>query len=321
MVTADIRPASMAIPPRLQEAYKRCRGIHRGYDPAFYAGCLMLPAPKRPHVDALYAHARMLDQIVDDQSADPATAVERLDTRLADFARVLKDGDDGGSEADPVLAAAAHTARTFDIPVEYFDTFADAMRSDLTVTEYPTFEDLRVYMHGAAALLGLQLVPILGPEHPEASARATSVGYALQMTNILRDVEEDLDRGRIYLPLDDLERFGVGAAGLRERRMTEPLRELLRFEEARARDYYARAFESVELLHPSSRQCVYTALTLYSGILDSLVAADYQVFGVRHGLNKARALRIALPAYIRARRSWRRADLPSVAESDRAEQG
>lgn len=92
--------------------------------------------------------------------------------------------------------------------------------------------------------------------------------------------------------------------------MTEPLRELLRFEEKRARAYYERAFESVEMLHPSSRQCVYTALTLYSGILDSLAAADYQVFGVRHGLNKARALRLALPAYIRARRSWRRADLP-----------
>ncbi|HEY3869209.1 MAG TPA: phytoene/squalene synthase family protein [Actinocrinis sp.] len=313
-MTADTRPAPIAIPPRLQEAYKRCRSIHREYDPAFYAGCLMLPAPKRPHVDALYAHARMLDQIVDDQSAGPAAAVERLDARLADFARLMKDGDAGDSDigggTDPVLAAAAHTARTFTIPLAYFDTFADAMRSDLTVTEYPTFEDLRVYMHGAAALLGLQIVPILGPIHPEASERATAVGYALQMTNILRDVEEDLDRGRVYLPLEDLERFGVSTADLRERRMTEPLRELLRFEEKRARAYYERAFESVEMLHPSSRQCVYTALTLYSGILDSLVAADYRVFGTRHGLNKARTLRIALPAYIRARRSWRRADLP-----------
>lgn len=319
-VTADNRPASLAIPPQLQEAYKRCRSIHRGYDPAFYAGCLMLPGPKRPHVDALYAHARMLDQIVDDQSADPATAVERLDTRLADFARLLKDDDTGGSDegTDSVLAAAAHTARTFGIPVEYFDTFAEAMRSDLTVTEYPAFEDLRVYMHGAAALLGLQIVPILGPIHPEAAERATAVGYALQMTNILRDVEEDLDRGRIYLPLEDLERFGLSAAGLRERRMTGPLRDLLRFEEGRAREYYARAFESVEMLHPSSRQCVYTALTLYSGILDSLAAADYQVFGTRHGLDKARALRIALPAYVRARRSWRRADLPAVAGPGRA---
>ena len=296
-----------AIPAHLHAAYARCRAIHRRYDAAFYIGCKMLPAAKRPHVDALYAHARMLDQIVDGHGGDPDVAAAQLDRRLDEFEKDLAaaGSTDAEPDRDPVLTAAAHTARLFNIPIEYFRTFGDAMRSDLTVSAYATFEDLRVYMHGAAALLGLQIVPVLGPIHPQAADEAVNIGYALQVTNILRDIDEDLARGRVYLPQEDLARFGVRDADLRQRRMTEPLRDLIRFEEQRARDYYNRGLAAVEMLHPSSRECVVTALTLYSGILDALAAADYQVFGVRYGFSKAKALRVAGPAYLRARRSWR----------------
>jgi phytoene synthase len=306
-VAPETAPPALAIPAHLTAAYARCREIHRKYDTAFYLGCKMLPPAKRPHVDALYAHARMLDQIVDGHGAEPHDAAGRLDGRLDAFEKALAaDGAGSGRDPDPVLAAAAHTARLFEIPVEYFRTFGDAMRSDLTVRAYATFEDLRVYMHGAAALLGLQIVPVLGPVRPEASEEAVNIGYALQVTNILRDIEEDLDRGRVYLPREDLDRFGVSDADLRRRRMTGSLRELIRFEADRARGYYSRGLDAVGMLHPSSRECVITALTLYSGILDSLAAADYQVFGVRHSFSKGKALRVAAPAYPRARRSWRR---------------
>jgi phytoene synthase len=127
----------------------------------------------------------------------------------------------------------------------------------------------------------------------------------LQLTNILRDVDEDLDRGRVYLPQEDLEKFGVTRADLEARTMTDGIRALLKFETGRARAYYADAHAALTLLHPSSRACVGTAMTLYAGILDSLERADYHVFGVRHGFGKAKALRIAAPAYLRARRSWR----------------
>jgi phytoene synthase len=286
--------------PALSAAYARCRAIHRAYDPSFYAGSLMLPPAKRPHVDALYAHARLLDQIVDDPATSVAEKTARLDARVAAYELALECG----RSPDPVLRAAAHTATAWSIPIEHFHAFTDTLRSALTVTDYGTYDDLLRYMHGAAALLGLQLVPILEPLDPSAAERSAAVGYALQLTNILRDVEEDLDRGRLYLPASDLERFGVRRQDFEARLMTDGIRALLEFETDRARTYYAEAFAAVPLLHTSSRACVSTALTLYSGILDSLEHADYQVFGVRHGFRKSRALRIAGPAYLRARRSW-----------------
>lgn len=288
--------------PELAAAYAQCKAIHRKYDPSFYAGCLMLPPVKRPYIDSLYAHARVLDQIVDDpDTAGPAAKAARLDERVAAYELALEAGD----SPDPVLKAAAHTALTWDIPIEHFHAFSDTMRSDLTVTDYATYEDLLGYMYGAAALLGLQLIPILDPLDPSAAERSIAVGHALQLTNILRDIDEDLGRGRLYLPQEDLEKFGVTRADFEARTMTEGIRALLKFEADRARGYYADAHAALTLLHPSSRECVGTALTLYAGILDSLEQADYQVFGVRHGFSKAKALRIAAPAYMRARRSWR----------------
>lgn len=300
-MTTDVDPAPLVVPGHLREDYERCRAIHRKHDIAFYMGCKMLPPVKRPHIDALYAHARLLDQIVDDPAAQPAQAAELLDARLERFLKAIS----GQRDEDPVLRAAAHTARLFEIPEDHFRAFGEAMRSDLYVRQYATFEDLCGYMYGAASLLGLQLVPILGPIDPRAPQQATNVGYALQLTNILRDIEEDLERGRVYLPLEDLQLFGVSIEDLQARRSSDALRDLLRFEEARARDYYATAHQALEMLHPSSRECVATALNLYSGILDALAASGYQVFGVRHAMSKTRALRLAAPAYWRARASWR----------------
>ena len=288
--------------PALSAAYAQCKAIHRKYDPSFYAGCLMLPPAKRPYIDSLYAHARVLDQIVDDTSApDTEAKAARLDARIAAYELALKQGDSD----DPVLKAVAHTALTWDIPIEYFHAFSDTMRSDLTVTDYATYDDLLAYMYGAAALLGLQLIPVLEPIDPSAADKSIALGHALQLTNILRDIDEDLGRGRLYLPQEDLEKFGVTRADLEARTTTDGIRALLAFEANRARQYYAEAHAAIDLLHPSSRECVSTALTLYSGILDSLEQSDYQIFGVRHGFSKAKALRIAAPAYLRARRSWR----------------
>jgi 15-cis-phytoene synthase len=290
--------------PELAAAYAQCRDIHRKYDPSFYAGCLMLPPAKRPYVDSLYAHARLLDQIVDDPTAtDAAEKSARLDARIAAYEQALADGD----STDPILKAAAHTARTWNIPTEHFHAFTNTMHSDLTVTDYATYDELLEYMYGAAALLGLQIVPILEPVDPSAAERSVAVGNALQLTNILRDIEEDLGRGRVYLPQDEMKQFEVSRESLEDRQMTDGLRGLLAFQVERAREYYEDAHSAVDLLHPASRECVHTALTLYAGILDSLEQADYQVFGVRHGFSKAKAMRIAGPAYVRARRSWRTA--------------
>ena len=155
---------------------------------------------------------------------------------------------------------------------------------DITVTGYPTYADLERYMYGSAAVIGLQMLPILEPLTPEAGARARALGEAFQMSNFIRDVGEDLRRGRVYLPQEDLDAFGVTAEALTRGVVTAPIRELLRFEIERTRRLYAFAEPGIDMLHPTSRDCVRTAFTLYGEILDAVEEAHYQVLTRRVGV-------------------------------------
>ncbi len=162
-------------------------------------------------------------------------------------------------------------------------------------------------MYGSAAVIGMQMVPILEPLTDEAAPRARSLGIAFQLSNFLRDVGEDLGLGRLYLPLEDLRRFGVNRDDLARGAVTPPIRELLRFEIERTRSIYRHAEPGVAMLHPSSRECVRTAFVLYREILDAIERADYQVLARRVRVGTGRRLRVAVPAYLRARRTRRTA--------------
>ncbi|HSR24549.1 MAG TPA: phytoene/squalene synthase family protein, partial [Candidatus Eisenbacteria bacterium] len=265
----------------------------------YYLATLLLPPAKRPYVHALYGLARHADELVDDLRApDPAGLVAWGDGFLADLAR--------GDSDDPVGRAAVHTARTWGIPAAHFAAFLDAMRMDITVTGYPTYADLERYMYGSAAVIGLQMVPILEPLDAEAYPRARALGEAFQLSNFIRDVGEDLCRGRVYLPQEDLDRCGVTRDDLARGLVTDPVRDLLRLEIARARALYARAEPGIELLHPSSRDCIRTAFALYGGILDQVERSDYQVLAQRVSVPLRTRLRVAGPALLRARRARRR---------------
>jgi phytoene synthase len=181
------------------------------------------------------------------------------------------------------------------------------MRMDITVTGYETYADLERYMYGSAAVIGLQMVPILEPLDDRAACHALALGEAFQLSNFIRDVAEDLRRGRVYLPQEDLDRFGVTRADLAPGPTPPHVAELLRFEIARARDLYARAEPGIDLLHPTSRDCIRTAFTLYRGILDAVERAGYQVLGRRVTVALPRRLQVALPALVRARRARRAA--------------
>ena len=282
--------------PRLRASYELCRRLNAAHGKTYYLATLLLPPRKRPYVHALYGFARYADEFVDDLDApDP----QRLVTWGA---AILADLDRGASD-DPVAAALIDAVRTWDLPVAYFEAFLRSMRMDITVTEYPTYADLADYMYGSAAVIGLQMVPILEPLNDEAYPRARALGEAFQLTNFLRDVGEDLDRGRVYLPLEDLEKFDVTRADLERRVVTPAIRELLRFEIARARRLYADAAPGVEMLHPTSRDCIRTASTLYGGILDAIEHADHQVLDRRVRVPLPRRLRVALPGLVRARRA------------------
>jgi 15-cis-phytoene synthase len=298
--------------PTLRHGYVAARRLNAQHGRTYFLATWLLPPPKRPYVHALYGFARYADDIVDlparDASADDRA--ERL-VRWADS--FLADLDRGGS-ADPICHATIDTIRRWQIPASYFADFLHSMRTDLTVTQYPTYADLRRYMWGSAAVIGLQMLPILGRaddgvDMDMLQGCAVDLGLAFQLTNFVRDVAEDLDRGRIYLPQDSLRRFGVTADDLVQARVTgrttAPIRSLIAFEAERARSLYQSARPGIDGVHPASRDCLHTALTLYRGILDCVEKADYNVFARRVSVSLVRRARVAVPGLMRAREQRR----------------
>jgi phytoene synthase len=256
----------------LDESYERCRTLNKRYGTTYYWSTFVLPRWKRPHVWALYAFCRHADDIVDDLGS---ATVEVRAKALDDLgARFFADLEAGASD-DPVLKAVVHTVRAFDIDPGCFERFLRSMAMDLTVGSYATWSSLLGYMDGSAAVIGEMMLPILEPSSPDALEPARDLGNAFQLTNFLRDVAEDLDRGRVYLPQQDLHRFGADPA----RRTVDPAwRELMAFEIERARALYRSADRGVALLPPASARCISAARTLYSEILDRIEEAGYDVF-------------------------------------------
>jgi len=250
---------------------------------------------------ALYGFARYADEFVDSLTAPDPQA-------LLDWGTTFLDALSQGAATNPVGAAMLHTMRRWQLPRAHVEAFLEAMRMDITVTGYATYADLERYMYGSAAVIGLQMLPILEPVAPEAGARARALGEAFQMSNFVRDVGEDLRRGRVYLPQEDLDVFGVSRRMLAAGVVTAPVRELVKFEIERTRRLYAFAEPGISMLHPTSRDCVRTAFTLYGGILDAVEAAHYQVLTQRVSVPLSERLKVALPALRRARATRRDED-------------
>jgi 15-cis-phytoene synthase len=223
----------------------------------------------------LYGFCRYADDIVDDLGPVP---VEARAAALKGFGDRLFVDLERGTSDDLVLKAVVHTVRAFDLDPGCFERFLRSMTMDLTVDHYDTWTDLLGYMDGSAAVIGEMMLPILEPLSPSAIGPARDLGNAFQLTNFLRDIAEDLDRGRQYLPVEDLNRFGVD---LTERRRTSEFAALLQFEIARCRALYSSADLGISSLPEASARCIRAARVLYSGILEQIEAADYDVFTAR----------------------------------------
>jgi 15-cis-phytoene synthase len=286
----------------LRAGYLRCRNLNAAHGRTYYLATLLLPPAKRPFVHALYGLARHLDDIVDDTvGTSAAQRADRLETWTADFLADL----DWGTTSDPVARAAIDTLTRWQIPVRYIVDFVASMRMDLTVTTYDTYADLERYMWGSAAVIGLQMLPILGRADDTErwdviETHAIQLGIAFQLTNFLRDVGEDLRRGRVYLPQDSLARFGVDRDRLARGRVDEPIRNLLAWEIERTRGIYADAAPGIEMVAAESRECLRAAFTLYSQILDEIEARDYDVFSGRATVGLRRRAAVGLPAAARS---------------------
>ena len=289
--------------PTMRASYQRCRELNAQHGKTYYLATLLLPPAKRPYVHALYGFARYADEIVDDLTS--ALSEQQKADWLGSWGdRFFADLRLGRSD-DPVCAAVVDTVQRWDIPVEHFEAFLHSMRMDLTVTEYATYDALYEYVYGSAAVIGLQMVPILEPTQPEAYEHAKDLGVAFQLANFVRDVGEDLERGRVYLPIEDLARFGVSREDLERRVVTPGVRAALKFQIARVRALEESSRAGIAMLHPSSQPCIEAARVLYCGIVDAVEDIDYQVFTERATVSRRRRLEVALPAWSSARRARR----------------
>jgi phytoene synthase len=281
-------------------AYERCRRLHRRHGRTYYLATRLLPAWKRRHVHALYGFMRYADEIVDRTDALPPA--ERA-ARLTEWSDRFSAGLRGTAVDDPLLPAVLHTIAVFDLDPADVATFLRSMAKDLTVTSYPTYGDLLDYMEGSAAVVGTMMLPILGSTDPDAAREpARQLGFAFQLTNFIRDIAEDLGRGRTYLPDEHLAAFGITRDDLYAARTrgaaTPAIKRLVRAEIVLAGEHYAAAAPGIPLLSRGSQACMRTAYRLYGGILDEIAAADFDVFARRARVPQRRRAAVVLRALL-----------------------
>jgi len=272
----------------LARCYGVCRDMTRVHSKTFYLSSLFLSAAKRRAVWAVYAFCRTADDIVD----RVAPARERLDA-LDAWERKLLDAYAGHAH-EPAFIAFADAAQRFAIPIEPALDLLRGARMDVTVRRYATYEDVRTYCYLVASTVGLLVMPILGTRSPEATGYGVALGRAMQMTNILRDVGEDACMGRIYLPAEDLRRFGCDESAIVAGTVDDRFVALMRFQIERVRAMYREAEPGIALLAPESRYTVRLALSLYRGILDRIERNRYDVFTRRAYVPLHRKLQTAL---------------------------
>jgi phytoene synthase len=270
----------------LRRAYAHCEQITAEYSRSFHLASGLLPPAKRRAVRALYAFCRVTDDLVDRAGPDPR---QRLATARRHVLTAVPPEDD-------LLAVAWTDARLrFGIPLRYAEQLIDGVAQDLEARQYATFDELAAYSYGVASTVGLMSMHIVGFSSAAAMRYAIKLGVALQLTNILRDVAEDLAARRVYLPAEELDRFGVTISDLAAGRVTRQWRAFMRFQIARNRRLYAEAMPGIGYLHADGRLAITAAAHLYRAILDEIERRDYDVFQARASVSAWGKLR-RLPA-------------------------
>ena len=291
--------------PDLRASYLECKRLNSIHGKTYYLATLLLPPAKRPFVHALYGFARYADEIVDDL-ASILTEEEKANSLKEWGDCVLADIRSGKSK-DHVGSALVDTVKRFNIPIAHIEAFLNSMKMDLTITEYHSYEDLCEYVYGSAAVIGLQMVAVLGTNSDtdikEANIAAEKLGIAFQLANFIRDVGEDLDRGRIYLPITELQAHGVTREMLENRIVTPQIKSALKEQIRRVRILKEESATGIKLLSADSRSCIEAASELYCGIVDEVEKIDYEIFTKRAKTSTLRRVKVALPAYLRARKS------------------
>ena len=286
-------PASGAkLDPKLSlaESYELCRKVQQAHSRTYYFSTMFFPPSVRPRVQALYAFMRYADEIVDNPGA---TDLNEQLIGLEAFERETMAAVAGEPVSNPVLRAYADTVRACGILPEHIKAFMESMKMDTRVFRYETFEDLEVYTYGSAAVVGLMMCRVVGATDRAADPHAEALGVAMQLSNFLRDLAEDWSRGRVYLPLEDLKRFGYGEEDLAAGVVDDRFVALMRFEIDRARRLYALADEGMRYIPRGRRWPVMVARELYAGILDRIEERGYDVYSGRAETSRPKKLLVA----------------------------
>jgi phytoene synthase len=287
--------------PQLRDSYQECKRLNALHGKTYYLATLLLPKEKRPFVHALYGFARYADEIVDDL-ASTLTDQEKA-SQLKNWGNDVLASLKSGKSNDPVSRALVDTVNRFEIPHAHFEAFLNSMTMDLTINEYATYEALTEYIYGSAAVIGLEMVPVLGALSDGAYEPAEKLGVAFQLANFIRDIGEDLERGRVYIPKDELAQFGVDREMLEARQLTPEITNALKFQIERVRKLQREAAPGILQLSPASRPCIEAASELYCGIVDEVEAIGYDIFNKRAKTSTARRLKVASKAYVKAIRA------------------
>ncbi len=276
--------------PELIASYRSAEEVARGRS-NFYYSFVVLPSEKRRAFYAVYAFMRYCDDV-----SDGNAGIEDKRAMLRDWRSQLDAAFSGSIGKNPILPAFRDSVKTFSIPAEYFHWIIDGAEMDLDVFQYETFEDLHRYCFNVASAVGLVCLQIFGFCEERAKKYAEQCGIAFQLTNILRDVKEDSDRGRIYLPIEDLRKFDYSIEELRCGVVDDRFRKLMRFEAERAREYYAAARNLLPLVESTSRPALWAMIKIYERILDRIVQRQFDVFHDRIHLAGTEKISIALRA-------------------------
>lgn len=278
----------------LKDDYARCAEITRRSSSNFYYAFMLLPAARRRALYAVYAFCRFVDDIADGETEQaPAAQLARWRDEL----ELVYNG----APAHPISRALAHEVRRFAIPRRHFEEIIDGVEMDLSRSRYATFEELRLYCYRVASAVGLICIEIFGYANPRSRVYAENLGIAFQLTNIIRDVREDAARGRIYLPLEDLARFGVAEDEILHGVDTPALRRLMEFEGERARGFYAEAERALPAEDASTMMCAEAMRFIYGALLERIARSGYSVLSNRHRLSAPRKLYLVGRAWARSR--------------------
>ena len=285
-----VRAVTAAGRRQVAASHAYCERLAREQAGNFYHAFRLLPTDQRRGMCALYSFMRIADDLTDD-----AGPTEAKRTALESWRRQLDDTL-AGRYSHPLHAALHETVGRFGVPAAYLDAVLDGVAMDLDTDRYETFAQLYGYCYRVASAVGLACIHVWGATSARAAEPAEAAGIAFQLTNILRDLGEDAERGRVYLPREDLARFGCSEEQLRRGKRDGGFAELMRFEVARANGYYEAALPLAHLLPPPGRAVFLVMLRTYRGLLDEIVRRDYDVFSTRVRLSRLRKLWLAARA-------------------------